>query len=131
MEYEPGYLNDPTREAEDAMKNYKIAQLDELEGVECPCGTTRRAFVEPDNPVATIHMVEISKDSRVHYHEKLTEIYLILEGEGHMELDGDLIEVKPFTSILIKPGCRHRAVGSMKIVNIPIPAFDPDDEWFD
>jgi len=26
---------------------------------------------------------------------------------------------------------RHRAVGKMKIVNIPIPAFDPDDEWFD
>ncbi len=27
--------------------------------------------------------------------------------------------------------CRHRAIGKMKIVNIPIPAFDPHDEWFD
>jgi len=26
---------------------------------------------------------------------------------------------------------RHRAIGKMKIVNIPIPAFDPHDEWFD
>ncbi|MCK4998236.1 MAG: cupin domain-containing protein, partial [Anaerohalosphaera sp.] len=97
----------------------------------CPCGTTRRAFVSPDNTVATIHMVDISKDSRVHYHKKLTEIYLILEGNGHMELDGEQIPVKPMTTILIKPGCRHRAVGQMRIVNIPIPAFDPADEWFD
>ena len=27
--------------------------------------------------------------------------------------------------------CRHRAIGKLKIVNIPIPAFDEADEWFD
>ena len=113
------------------MKNYMVEQLDEIQPQECPCGDTRRAFISPDNPVATIHMVDISADSRTHYHKRLTEIYLILEGEGHMELDGELIPVKPLTTILIKPGCRHRAVGKMKIVNIPIPAFDPEDEWFD
>ena len=113
------------------MPNYMIAQLDEIEGVGCPCGLSRRAFVGPDNPVATIHMVDISLDSRAHYHKKLTEIYLVLEGEGHMELDGELLPVKPLTAVFIKPGCRHRAVGRMRIVNIPIPAFDPTDEWFD
>ena len=81
--------------------------------------------------MASIHLVDISVDAQVHYHKKLTEIYLILEGEGFMELDGERIPVKPMTSILIKPGCRHRAVGRMKIVNIPVPAFDPADEWFD
>jgi hypothetical protein len=33
--------------------------------------------------------------------------------------------------LFIKPGCRHRAVGKMRIVNVSIPAFDPKDEWFD
>lgn len=113
------------------MKNYIVEQMDEIEPAECPCGTTRRAFVSSDNPVATIHMVDISKNSRTHYHKKLTEIYLVLEGDGHMELDGELVPVKPMTSIFIKPGCRHRAVGRMRIVNIPVPAFDPEDEWFD
>lgn len=113
------------------MKKYSIEQLDEIEAVHCSCGTTRRAFVSSDNPVATVHMVDISKDSRVHYHKRLTEIYLVLEGEGHMELDGEWVPVKPMTSIFIQPGCRHRAVGRMRIVNIPIPAFDPEDEWFD
>jgi mannose-6-phosphate isomerase-like protein (cupin superfamily) len=114
-------------------KNYEIAQLDQIPAVKCPCGFSRRAFVSPDNPVVTIHMVDIQTDARTHYHKKLTEIYLILdvEGEGFMELDGELIPVKPMTSIFIKPGCRHRAVGKMRIVNIPVPAFDPNDEWFD
>lgn len=33
--------------------------------------------------------------------------------------------------VVTKPGCHHRAVGKMRIVNISIPAFDPEDEWFD
>ena len=78
-----------------------------------------------------MHVVDILEDSRTHYHKKMTEIYLVLEGEGQMELDGELIPLKPMTSILIKPGCRHRAIGNLKIVNVAIPAFDEQDEWFD
>lgn len=111
--------------------NFTVTHLDDIPPVPCPCGLTRRAFATPDNPVATLHLVDIQTDARTHYHKKLTEIYLVLEGEGHMELDGELHPVKPLSSILIKPGCRHRALGPLRIVNIPIPAFDPDDEWFD
>jgi hypothetical protein len=32
---------------------------------------------------------------------------------------------------MIEPGCRHRAVGNLKIINVPVPKFDPEDEWFD
>lgn len=113
------------------MENYMIARFDEIDAVECPCGFSRRAFVDPENPKATMHVVDIQQDSKVHYHKKLTEIYFILEGDGQMELDGQTIPIKSFTAIFIKPGCRHRAVGKMKIVNVSIPAFDPDDEWFD
>ena len=112
-------------------KNYLVTQIDEVEAVRCPCGFSRRGFAIPENTVATLHLVDIQVDAQVHYHKKLTEIYLILEGEGFMELDGERIPVKPMTSILIKPGCRHRAVGKLKIINVPIPAFDPHDEWFD
>lgn len=58
-------------------------------------------------------------------------IYLVLEGDGEMELDGKVVPVKPLTAIFIKPGCRHRAVGKMRINICSIPAFDPEDEWFD
>ena len=113
------------------MSNFEITQLDGIEAVDCPCGSSRRAFVSPDNPVATLHRVDVKEMARVHYHKRLTEIYLVLEGSGHMELDGELFPVKPMSAILIKPGCRHRAIGNLRIVNLPVPAFDPEDEWFD
>ncbi len=113
------------------MSNFMIADLNALEAVRCPCGFAQRAFATPDNNVATMHVVDIQHDSRTHYHKRMTEIYLVLEGEGRMELDGQSFPVKPMTAIFIKPGCRHRAVGQLKIINIPIPAFDEADEWFD
>ncbi len=111
------------------MANYMIARFDEIDAVSCPCGSSRRAFVSSDNPTATMHIVDIEADAKVHYHKKLTELYLILEGQ--MELDGQRIPVKPFTAVLIKPGCRHRAIGKMRIINVSVPAFDREDEWFD
>ena len=113
------------------MPNYMIAKFDDIDAVKCPCGFSRRAFVSPDNPTATMHIVDIKEEARVHYHKKLTEIYFVLEGSGSVELDGKMLPVKPLTSVLIKPGCRHRAVGRMRIVNVSIPAFDPEDEWFE
>ena len=112
-------------------KRFQIARPAELPAVECPCGETRRAFVDDVDGVASLHIVEISTDARTHYHKRLTEIYYILEGEGTMELDGELHNVRPGDAILIKPGCRHRAIGKLRVLNIPVPAFDPADEWFD
>jgi|SRR5687768_8311932 mannose-6-phosphate isomerase-like protein (cupin superfamily) len=113
------------------MSNFSIAQLDEIPAQPCPCGTTRRAFAETPGAPASVHRVDISADARAHYHKKMSEIYVVLEGQGEIELDGQRFPIKPMTSILIKPGCRHRAVGQMKILNVAIPAFDPADEWFD
>jgi len=61
----------------------------------------------------------------------MTEIYVVLEGEGMLELDDETVPMKPFTTIMIKPGCRHRAIGTFKILNIAIPKFDPTDEFSD
>jgi len=113
------------------MNNYIIEQLDEIDAVQCPCGATRRAFISPDNPTVSQHLVDIATDSRVHYHKKITETYFILEGTGQMELDGELIDVKPGTGVLIKPFCRHRAIGKLRVLVTVIPSHDPDDEWFD
>lgn len=83
-----------------------------------------------ENTVASMHLVEIKQDSELHYHKEMTELYYVLEGEGHIELDGTTHPLTPGTAILIKPGCRHRAVGNtLKILNVPVPKFNPDDEF--
>lgn len=112
-------------------KNYLVSQLDEIPGQPCPCGTTRRGFLSSAHTVASVHQVEIKADARTHYHKGMTEIYVVLEGTGEMELDGERIPLRPMTSVMIHPGCRHRAIGHLKILNIVIPKFDPADEWFD
>lgn len=112
-------------------KRFQILRPSELPPMRCPCGETRRAFVDDRDGIVSLHMVDISTDARTHYHERLTEIYYILEGEGEMELDGERHAVRPGDAILIKPLCRHRAIGKLRVLNIPVPAFDPADEWFD
>jgi mannose-6-phosphate isomerase-like protein (cupin superfamily) len=52
--------------------------------------------------------------TRRHYHVRTEEIYVVLEGTGEMEVDGDRRAVGPGDAILIPAGARHeiRASGT-------------------
>jgi mannose-6-phosphate isomerase-like protein (cupin superfamily) len=113
------------------MANYLAARLDQIDPQACPCGHTRRAFTQDPERRASLHLLEVSEDARLHYHRTITEVYFFLAGEGYMELDGERLPVGPLSAVLIKPGCRHRAVGRFTVAITAIPAFDPADEWFD
>ena len=112
---------------------YHLADFSKIQGVPCPCGTARRAFEDVAEFPGTLHVTEISAEARKHYHKTLTETYYFLEcgPEAKMELDDEIIPVKPGVSVVIPPGVRHRALGEMKVLIAVIPAFDPADEWFD
>ena len=112
---------------------YHIADFSEIEGVPCPCGIARRAFAGVEEFPGTLHVTEISADAKKHYHKTLTETYYFLEcdHDAKMELDDDIIDVRPGMSVVISPGTRHRAVGKMKVLIVVLPEFDPADEWFD
>jgi mannose-6-phosphate isomerase-like protein (cupin superfamily) len=113
------------------MKRFETAQLDELSPIRCPCGWARRAFAAEEGSPLSVHQVEILQDARTHYHKGFTETYIVIEGGGYIELDGEKIPVKPWSAVQIRPECRHRAIGKMTIINIATPKFDPTDEWFD
>ena len=116
-----------------SIPNVEIVDFTDIEPVDCPCGLARRAFADVDDFPATMHVTEISTDAKLHYHKKLTETYYFLECEptARMQLDDQVIEVKPGMSVLIRPGVRHRAIGRMKVLIVVFPKFDPQDEWFD
>ena len=57
--------------------------------------------------------------------------FLECDEDAQMQLDDELIPVRPGQCIMIPPGTRHRAVGKMKVLIVVLPKFDPEDEWLD
>jgi mannose-6-phosphate isomerase-like protein (cupin superfamily) len=112
---------------------YEVADFAEIEGTACPCGTARRAFADVEDFPGTVHVTEISENAKLHYHKRLTETYYFLECQpgAQMQLNDDVIDVRPGMCVMIRPGVRHRAIGKMKVLIMVLPKFDPSDEWLD
>jgi mannose-6-phosphate isomerase-like protein (cupin superfamily) len=70
-----------------------------------------------------------------HYHAETEEIYVVLEGAGEMELEGDVRVVGPGDAVLIPPGARHsiRAEGErpLRFLCCCAPPYRDDDTFFD
>ena len=111
---------------------YLVRHLDQAPTVPCPCGSSTRPLTRADNDACNLHVTFI-RDSVRHYHRKCTEVYYILEGSGKMELNGDVIDVRPGLVILIEPGTRHRLWSDegVRTIVFGTPALEPEDEYFD
>lgn len=118
-------------ESSTQQNNFAFVDFSEIEATPCPCGYAKRAFADEPGAPASFHVTEITEDAETHYHQRMTEIYHVLEGEGAIELDGQRYPLRPGSTVMIKPGCRHRAIGRIRIINVVMPAFDPADEHFD
>ena len=112
---------------------YEIVDFAQIAPVTCPCGQARRAFADVDDYPATMHVTSISQNARTHYHKRLTETYYVLEcaSDAKMQVNEEIIDLRPGMAVLIRPGVRHRAIGEMKVLIVVLPKFDPSDEWFD
>ncbi len=108
---------------------YFVRQLEDVEPVPCPCGSSTRPITLADTPLLNFHVTHIM-DSRKHYHKDATEVYFILEGSGFMELNDDTIPIRPGTVIYIEPFTAHRGYGDFRSVIVGVPAARHDDEFF-
>jgi len=111
-------------------RRWVLVDFDKLPDALCPCGTARRALVDVPEFPGTIHRTEISIDARPHYHRRLAETYYILQcaPDAKMQLDGELVPIRPGACIFIPPGVVHRAVGCMTVLIVVFPKFDASDE---
>lgn len=114
----------------EVVERHAIAQLDEIEPKRCSCGITRRAFVDESGGQLSVHLLQV-QNAVTHHHQVATELYVVLEGVGEVELDGVRHPARPMSAFLIRPGCRHRAIGDLKTLVICLPAADDTDEYFD
>ncbi len=113
-------------------RGYLVRRVSEAPTVPCPCGQSTRLLTAADTPACNFHVTFI-QDSVRHYHKECTEVYYILEGEGKMELHGDVIDVAPGDMIYIEPFTPHRlrSDAGVRTIVFGVPALKPDDEYFD
>ena len=71
--------------------------------------------------------------TRRHHHARTEEIYIVLAGEGEMELGGEERRVAPGDAVLIPPGEPHsiRAVGELRFLCSCAPPYSDADTFFD
>jgi mannose-6-phosphate isomerase-like protein (cupin superfamily) len=112
-------------------KGYLIRRLAEAPKVPCPCGESTRPLTGADTPVCNLHVTFI-KDSLKHYHKECTEVYLILDGRGTLELNDDVVEVEPGMVVYIEPYTAHKLTSAdgVRTVVFGVPALRADDEYF-
>lgn len=68
-----------------------------------------------------------------HFHAETEEIYVVLEGHGEMEVDGERRPVAPGDAILIPPGAWHQLRandGPIRILCCCAPPYRDDDTYF-
>ena len=68
-----------------------------------------------------------------HYHARSEEIYLIVEGGGELEVDGDRRRVSAGDAILISPGAWHALTageGGVRLLCCCVPPYSDDDTFF-
>src|SRR5262245_3277219 len=68
-----------------------------------------------------------------HYHAQSEEIYLITDGGGTLEVDGDRHDVRGGDAILIPPGAWHQLVAGTagaRLLCMCSPPYADDDTFF-
>jgi mannose-6-phosphate isomerase-like protein (cupin superfamily) len=68
-----------------------------------------------------------------HYHAKSEEIYVLLEGGGEMEVEGDVREVGPGDAVLIPARAWHRieaGPNGARFLCCCAPPYSDDDTFF-
>jgi quercetin dioxygenase-like cupin family protein len=71
--------------------------------------------------------------TQCHYHAASEEIYLVTDGGGRLEIDGDVREVAEGDAALIPPGAWHELVAGpdgVRLLCMCAPPYSHDDTFF-
>jgi mannose-6-phosphate isomerase-like protein (cupin superfamily) len=102
-------------------------------------GSTIRVLLDATfGGAANQSLAEATLDSgratRRHYHAETEEIYVLLEGSGEMEVDGERGPVQPGDSILIPAGAWHEiraGAGELRFLCCCAPPYRDEDTFFE
>jgi len=96
-------------------------------------GSTIREYLHTERQSLAEASLAAGQATRRHSHRLSEEIYLLLEGSGLMELDGDEREVGPGDAVLIPPGGRHQITAGpagVRFLCCCAPPYSDEDTYF-
>jgi mannose-6-phosphate isomerase-like protein (cupin superfamily) len=72
------------------------------------------------------------RSTQRHYHAASEEIYFVLEGEGDLDVDGELRRLRPGDAALIPPGAWHEitAASPLRFLCCCVPPYRDEDTFF-
>jgi mannose-6-phosphate isomerase-like protein (cupin superfamily) len=102
-------------------------------------GAIIRELASPHNSPLTQHsLAEIRHPagtaSQEHYHTEAEEVYLVIEGQGTIRVDGETRTIGPGDVVVIVPGQRHKVwpVDESELVMLVtcVPAYSAEEVVF-
>jgi quercetin dioxygenase-like cupin family protein len=96
-------------------------------------GSTIREYVHSERQSLAEARLEPGQATQRHYHALSEEIYLVVEGGGELEVDGDRRPVAGGDAILIPPGAWHELTagdGGVTILCCCVPPYSDADTYF-
>jgi quercetin dioxygenase-like cupin family protein len=96
-------------------------------------GSTIREYLHTQVQSLAEATLEPGQATERHYHRLSEEIYLLVEGGGRMELDGEERDVAAGDAILIPPGAWHTLVAGadgVRLLCCCVPAYSHGDTYF-
>ena len=104
-----------------------VSAVPEERGV---CGFRRRLITDEDTDTANVTYLRID-DSKMHYHQTMTEFYYVIAGGGTITLDGEVSDITTGDLVMIPPGVRHTSDGEMEVLIVGVPPQETADVHFD
>ena len=96
-------------------------------------GSTIREYFHSERQSLAEASLEAGGVTQRHYHARSEEIYLIVEGGGELEVDGDRRDVAAGDAILIPPRAWHELTAGgdgVRLLCCCVPPYSDDDTFF-
>jgi quercetin dioxygenase-like cupin family protein len=96
-------------------------------------GSTIREYLHTEVQSLAEATLEPAQATRRHYHGLSEEIYLIVEGSGELEIDGETRRVASGDAVLIRPGSWHELTADdagVRLLCCCVPPYSDDDTYF-
>jgi quercetin dioxygenase-like cupin family protein len=96
-------------------------------------GSTIREYVHTERQSLAEASLAPGASTQRHYHARAEEIYLLLEGDGSLSVDGEERAVAAGDAVLIPPGAWHAITAGeagVRFLCSCVPPYSDDDTYF-